>query len=101
MEESSPDNSRALINDAFGPAILETAVVDRLEEVREDINAAIQRIEQLMQYVAGLYTDDRQRQLAEKEVFRLKQLVQRYATEALPGALDLPTNLYSKVTVNT
>lgn len=97
MEEAAAEDPKSLIDAILTPVMLEEATVERLTEVKIEVVSAIERIGYLMRHITSMYGSDRQRQMAEAEVFRLKQRIVSLSEEEIGKAIAMATNLYTPV----
>lgn len=72
-------------DDSLTDTFLVTEITEENDASVDEINSIFRRIKYLMVYVRGMYSEDRQRKMAEAEIYRLRidlvALIDRYIGE--------------------
>ena len=106
VEESSEDTDETSgssfteeqLGSFFTPSFVSNEAARELEKIRLRMNSNFLRIQALAPYLAGLYTSDRQRHLAEAQLFRLRmEQDELYARSC--GITDMIGELQKPVTI--
>lgn len=83
---------------SFSPGYIGNTICEVVEALQSDVNDRFRRITKLLTYMSGLYYSDRQRRMAEAEIFRLQTEIAELHTE-LVNTLTMAPELGRPVTI--
>ena len=98
-EDGADADSLKELGTYFSAGYIGNTMCNAIDTLRVEIDDRLRSITKLLPYLSGMYFSDRQRQMAEREIFRLQTEISKLHDEMV-NTLVMAPDLGRPVTIN-